>query len=329
MKKERLYYLDFLKVIGLMCLFLAHANAPQYLQQIRNFDVPLMIFISMILARQSYQRCNDVKTYYSKRICRLVFPTWIFLCMFWLCMSIIGKFPGVLTIIKSFVFQRDSGLAGYVWVIWIYIICALVTPILTKIRLTSKNIWLYILIWLIYEILASQHNLIENRGMYYTFFSVIPYSLFALLVVNYDEFSKKQKLVVISSIVLMFSIFAISLGVINRRWIQTSEYKYPARLYYFCYAFPICVALYETCKKRTSNLFMNPLISFVSRNTLWIYLWHIIYVSMFTYFIVLNNWILRWLATMICSVVTVYVQVICVNKIQSKTNWKICNLMRG
>lgn len=329
MEKERLYYLDFLKVIGLVCLFLAHVNAPKYLNQIRNFDVPLMIFISMILARKSYQKCNDVKKYYSKRISRLVFPTWIFLCIFWLCMYLVGKMPDVLTIAKSFTFQRDSGLAGYVWVIWIYAICAFMTPVLVRIRLTSKNIWLYIFIWFIYEGIASQQGLVENRLMYYTFFSVVPYSLFALLAMNYDDFSEKQKIKITCFSMLMFSVFSVYLRVENGRWIYTNEYKYPARLYYLCYAFPICAILYSVCKKKTPRIFTNPVVSFASKNTLWIYLWHIIYVSMFTYLIVLENWLVRWIVIMVCSVMTTYVQVICVNKIENKTNWAICKFMRG
>lgn len=49
-KKRRLYYLDFLKTVGLFCIIIAHVNPPNCIIAVRSFDVPLMVIISSFLA---------------------------------------------------------------------------------------------------------------------------------------------------------------------------------------------------------------------------------------------------------------------------------------
>ena len=46
-------YIDFLKLLGLFCIILAHVNPPAIIMQIRNFDVPLMVILSGFLASKS------------------------------------------------------------------------------------------------------------------------------------------------------------------------------------------------------------------------------------------------------------------------------------
>ena len=46
---KRKYYIDILKVVGLLCLILAHVEAPLVLKEIREFDVSLMVFLSGLL----------------------------------------------------------------------------------------------------------------------------------------------------------------------------------------------------------------------------------------------------------------------------------------
>lgn len=41
-------YIDFLRAFGLLLLVVAHTCAPQWLFNLRTFDVPLMVFISAI-----------------------------------------------------------------------------------------------------------------------------------------------------------------------------------------------------------------------------------------------------------------------------------------
>lgn len=50
LKKERILRYDILKVIALLCIILAHVNPNGLVFQLRNFDVPLMIIISVWLS---------------------------------------------------------------------------------------------------------------------------------------------------------------------------------------------------------------------------------------------------------------------------------------
>ena len=59
LKRERYlmtrnYTYDLLKVIALICILLAHVNPPGVIFQLRNFDVPLMILISVWLSYTRY-----------------------------------------------------------------------------------------------------------------------------------------------------------------------------------------------------------------------------------------------------------------------------------
>lgn len=46
-------YIDFLKLVGLFCIILAHVGPPAVVMQLRNFDVPLMVILSGMLAANS------------------------------------------------------------------------------------------------------------------------------------------------------------------------------------------------------------------------------------------------------------------------------------
>ena len=56
--KKRRTDVDIIKVVGLLCIILAHTNPPSVLFQFRNFDVVLMIMVSTYLGIKSY---NNIK----------------------------------------------------------------------------------------------------------------------------------------------------------------------------------------------------------------------------------------------------------------------------
>lgn len=72
-------YLDFLKVIGILGIIFSHVEPPGIIIMARSFDVPLMVLISAILAKQSFEKTNrNAISYIIERVKRLVIPTWIF-----------------------------------------------------------------------------------------------------------------------------------------------------------------------------------------------------------------------------------------------------------
>ena len=144
--------IDILKAIGVLCIILAHVNPPGVIFQIRNFDVVLMILLSAYLGLITYKKDNYFK-YIIKRFIRLVIPTWIFLFLFFLLSIIFNIIPvDKKTIIESIAF--GSGI-GYVWIIRIYLIVALLIPLCK--RITEKYSKLVVILstialYIIYEL---------------------------------------------------------------------------------------------------------------------------------------------------------------------------------
>lgn len=116
MRDERI---DLLRAFGLLMIILAHVEPPNYLFQLRNFDVPLMV----IVAGLSFQRSFKAESYWSYlwgRIKRLVLPVWIFLSFYFFLEFLVG-FPGTLpegkVVLSSYLLLNGI---GYVWIIRVF-----------------------------------------------------------------------------------------------------------------------------------------------------------------------------------------------------------------
>lgn len=75
---------------------------------------------------------------------------------------------------------------------------------------------------------------------------------------------------------LTFSLLAILKFTENGQIIPTQNYKYPPTIYYLSYALCAINLIYLTIKKLpTTSKKMGRAIEWLSSNSLWIYLWHI------------------------------------------------------
>ena len=54
--ERRIGYVDFLKFIGLTGIILAHVGSPSWLMMLRSFDVPLMVILSSMLGKKSFEK---------------------------------------------------------------------------------------------------------------------------------------------------------------------------------------------------------------------------------------------------------------------------------
>lgn len=318
-EKIRYYYVDIVKFIAVVCLFLAHVNTPSVLMEIRGFDVPTMVVLSGILAKSSYERSNNSYEFIIRRVKRLVIPTWIFLVGFYICMFFVGQMPSYSDIFKSFLFQRDSGLAGYVWVIWIYILCALVVPFYSKIisKRNKKHI-LYIIITIIviYELVCKYTLLFESRILYYTLFSIIPYGIITWLAMLYTNLNKNNKIQLIVGLLSAHLICVVIAMLGEEGYIQLTTFKYPARFYYWSYGVPVGFLLIELFKKLDFQLKESNLIVFVSKHSLWIYLWHIFALAVVKYVFKFDSWILQFCFVFGISLIITLIQIKIVSKIK-------------
>ena len=135
MANTRIEYIDFLKFVGLLLVVLAHVEPPTPILFIRSFDVPLLVILSGILANQSLERMSVSKgiintQYYLKRFKRLVLPTWIMLVPVFSFLAAAGTVYPLKYYLFSFCLTTNG--IAYVWIILIFLYCALLSPFLKK-----------------------------------------------------------------------------------------------------------------------------------------------------------------------------------------------------
>ena len=148
----RISYIDFLKLVGLTGIIIAHINPPSWTILLRSFDVPLMVILSSILANRSFAKYSKTKSsavdYYISRIKRLVIPTWIFLAFYFSYSFIVtGQRASIKYYVDSFCLTRYG--KGYVWIILIYLYSAMLIPAFARLELSLKG---FIIVSLLYFI---------------------------------------------------------------------------------------------------------------------------------------------------------------------------------
>jgi hypothetical protein len=288
MATERNINYDLMRLIGVLIIMIAHASPPEWLFQLRNFGTPLLIVGSALTYALIYKnRSLDTWKFYRKRLTRLILPAWIFLSFFFFSFYIINTMTGeiypfsVRQIIESYLFNRGI---GFVWVLKVYIILALITPFAVRINRSalSPTNYFYLLAagYILYEISyrASKPYIPEALTdlMKTVVFTIIPYAL--LYLYGFRLATLKRKHVVIAAL----ASFLIYIGFFVFKYIQTGgpvptqHYKYPPRLYYLAYAFFALNVVYLLCSKiRLEDKCLKAAITWLSSNSLWIYLWHI------------------------------------------------------
>ena len=305
-KNERIIYLDYIKALGLFCVILAHVNAPGWLLQLRSFDVPLLVFVSGYLASKTTLSLSNIQ-YYKKRFFRLVVPSWIFLCVFFLIVSLFYKSPKVEEIVKGVFFQRDADMVGMLWIIWVYFACALLIPLIKQIKGSKYCFWGILLALIFYELLCCFTDLYEYRIIYMTIFTFIPWGIITYFGFYYDSFTRKTKTSLFITFGILFVLIAVAHYFVDNRFVYTYEYKYPPHLYYFSYACLISVVIFELFRKL--KLPNNRIINFVSSSSLWIYLWHILILYVVKSFIENDAyWYIQYFLIIIGSCIVTYVQ---------------------
>ncbi len=330
MENNRTIFIDYLKVIGLLCIILAHISTNETILQIRNFDVPLMIIISGFLAVNSFKR--DLKQnrpflrYYWKRISRLLFPTWIFLTIFFTVMTFFNM-NGIYYYDNNFIISSFLLLDGlpYVWIIRIFLICAFITPVIyyfDKIENDYIQFLILLLIYIAYEISIflkiNEMNIIFEFILAY----VIPYGIIYLLGMISTKTSPKVDRNISMICLIAFIISACMLYLNTGMFQPTQIMKYPPTIYYISYALFVSFMLLSLFKK--INLKPNRFIEFCSKSSLWIYLWHILFLTIIPIIFGEIDWILNYIIVVICAIIVTHIQ----NKILDLLNVNI-KVLRG
>ena len=137
--------IDYLRIVGLFCIILAHVHPPGLIFNLRTFDVPFMVVISGLLYRVTSKKQESIFHYIYKRAVRLIAPVYIFLTIYFLMLFFVTKFNIInfneFKISKKLLlgsYGMVSGI-GYVWIIRIYFMIALLAKPSVKIFEKIKN----------------------------------------------------------------------------------------------------------------------------------------------------------------------------------------------
>lgn len=325
MNQNRKSYLDFLKVLGLFGIIAAHVNSPKAIMMARSFDVPFMVFLSAMLAgdrlRGTEMTAKDACSYILKRLKRLVIPTWLFLVFFFLVKAAFGETNNVRYYIYSFMLTRYG--IGYVWIVLIYLFCAILTPAACKMGYGKKTWLITVSAYVLYEIAFYFSLGTESRFIMSTVYYIIPYGMITIIGFYYDVMKKRQKVLLFLLSGITFLLMAIYYYVAIGEFQLVSIAKYPPRIYYLSYALAVSVALLMICEKRNSPLYALPIVQFLSRHSFWIYLWHVFYLWIFDRITYQMNWMLEFALVVFFSGCTVWLQNVILCTIEKTTKKSI------
>ncbi len=289
---------DALRTIGLLAIVLAHVSPPGPLFQLRNFDVPLMVLVSGSVFASSSGSGKNYLNYFFSRIYRLLLPTWLFLSFYFLFWYIFANIAGSAFPYAPLQIEQSYNLVGgigYVWIIRVFILTALVSPffLLLYRRAGSKKFLLaLLLIYAFYELIFYLYNyagLLSNLKFkevifdYFLFFA-LPYGCVAGLGIYLKKAPRRALLYLMSGIAALTLISFIYLSN-SHQDTATQAYKYPPHMYYFSYALAVSLLLYILApSKAFIRIFGRPVMKFIAASSLWIYLWHILFLSLWHYF---------------------------------------------
>lgn len=282
--------IDLLRFIGLSMIIFAHVGPPGLLFQLRNFDVPLMVLISGMSYGLSYRETGTYTSYLWKRFKRLVLPVWLFLTAYFLSIYFVNNSDpqvNVRTVFDSFVLL---GGIGYVWIIRVFLIVALIAPFIYKIDKSIESTRLFYLFVIVaffsWEVLRYISYGYINQGFlkYITLVThyAIPYGLVYLLGLRMLVMSNRALVVTILSALFILVTYGIILYVKEGHIVLTQAMKYPPSVYYLSYAIFVSALLWLFAEKILniiSYLRFENIMLFISQNSIWIYLWHIPFIK--------------------------------------------------
>ncbi|MHC5733794.1 acyltransferase family protein [Nostoc sp.] len=344
---------DILKTLGIFSIILAHIIPQNIFFNIRNFDVSLMVIVSgSLFYCSSYKKNYSLLTYLHRRIPRLIAPVWLFLSFYFISISVVsyllGKdYPFLLKkhIINSFLLLDGI---GYVWVIRVFILMAIISTIIMNLYKScrSKNHFFAVLlfIYISYEILLQiaitinlgnipfLSSLINNYAFY-----TISYGCLFGLGIALPTMKRKSILVVAGVFLTVFLLVAGYLSYTQGVIPSTQNFKYPPRIYYLSYGIFMSMLTFSVvdilCKKYNLNNQENPIVKaivFISTSTLWIYLWHILFLYLKQSLVqikpdIATNYIIFFLLITILSVTATYIQKTSISRLIQNTKFGRAN----
>jgi len=288
-------YIDFLRGTALLLLMVAHSSAPSFLAAVRTFDVPLMVFISALC----FNGNGNYGRYCLRRLRRIYLPVALFLCILFALSTVIPVVPPELMtpgiIAGSFMLWNWPAIP-FVWIMRVFILIALVMPLLDA---ASRRISMPALMLLITAVYVAQNyaaGAIDTESLApLTFFVrdyvlyLSGYSLIALAGLTARGGDTRR-----SASLLALCLAAIAAHFATGGSFDPQASKYPPAALFLSYGIAASLIL----------LMLRPLLQYaaawsgwryLSENSMWLYLWHTIPVFVMRRFDLFPlSWVLRF-----------------------------------
>ena len=280
--------IDLLRFIGLTMIILAHiglSRSTSLLFQLRSFDVPLMVFTSGLAF--SGKNVGSYLPFIGKRTLRLIVPVYIFVAAYILLNPILSGWGLVENysaekIAGTFMLRLNPSI-GYVWIIRVFLIVMLVTPLLIRLDKALKNDW--VCLGAIAAVLAAQHLLvgwlkpmkpdwfIQDWVLY-----ICGYSAAFMWGLRARKASPAASCVALLMLAAVLCFCGYGMYEEYGTLMKLQATKYPPQLYFLAWGMFISGILWFT-RKWWTKVMDNRLFTFIGQNTIWIYLWHIPFVN--------------------------------------------------
>lgn len=275
--------IDFLRVIGTMSVIMAHVSPPTWLYQIRAFDVVLLVLISgmSFTLSTAHRREYSFLSYLYKRIKRLLFPTYVCITvLFVLCYVFCyilkrNQLYSFEDIAYSYILS-DHGM-GYIWIVKVYLLIALLTPVINKIDKSIKDENFTIAIYI--SLLIIQHFLLRfNIVKDWIIFSdylvyIIPYCIASWIGIRWNTSTSKFKMKILVLSLIATSVFCLQYGFVP------NKDKFPPDWFYFCYGIVGGISMIRIASYISpyiTTIDNKGFVRWLSQNSFNLYLCHII-----------------------------------------------------
>lgn len=316
-------------------IILAHVSPPEILFQLRTFDVPMMVFISGMAYYCAGKSDISLFSYITSRFKRLVYPVWAFLIIFFSAafifkISIFHDFLNIKTVLSSFLLFNGI---GYVWIIRVFLIIAVLSPLFVRI-VKGKSGFHATLISFLILLFSSALSLLDisNKMASHLFIDLIipTLSYGAIFILGYKCLSMKKSEQLSTFILFTFLFISIATYAYFNKGVilGPQDFKYPPTIYFVSYSIAmtyVTLCIFTLILKDKDKLphFFN----FISSNTIWIYLWHIPVVEYFKKTSGNDNFAIKYIIALIISIAIAYLQISIIKK--TTKNKLIRNIFTG
>ncbi|MBR2165744.1 MAG: acyltransferase [Paludibacteraceae bacterium] len=334
--KDRDIAIDILRSIALLGIILIHVFPPYItLCQLRNFDVPLMVFLSGVglsYSSRSFDTVPSVLLYYWRRIEQILLPTWLFIGFYWGLMYILTSYVPTSQEVSGYL---TLGTYWYVWIMRVFLITALFAPLLPLIRRTFSAkviVPCVVAILCLFEVYAPE---MEDNWTFYLSMT-IPYILIFAFGYVIDTLSRKTQIIILILAAILYVLFALQFYYETGSYQATQISKYPPRLYYTSYAVMCIVLLWwgrAWIVRVLTFMHLDRLCGFIGSHSMWIYFWHIIWLKLLEIYDVagltnacgMPKWLFTFIAVLIGATVTTYIQNVTLKWMFSRCQHKSVN----